>query len=116
MESFFQAFNFLMPYFDTTVDFIRANLVAIYFSLSAFFLFLLILFIDSRLQKSHSKNKADIKSRLSDEPAKDIKRDQSSEFEKGMKSLQRALDDNILTDEEFAKFEQELKDKYSAKK
>lgn len=83
----------------------------IYFILGSIGIYFLILFLDKYFQGLISKNQ--IKSSIIQEvnPSK-IHNSQQDELEIGLKSLQSALDDNILTNEEYEKLKQEHIDRY----
>ena len=76
--------------------FVQKNLIKIYFSVGSISLLLLILYIDKLIQDI-STNKANLN---------------EDEFKRGIKSLQMALNDNILTAEEYEQYSEELKNKY----
>ena len=81
------------------ISFIKPHLVQIYFALGSLGLFLLVLFLDRVLQKFFVKSRLDLT-----EP--------QDELTRGLQSLNQALEDSVITDEEYEKFSAELINKY----
>jgi hypothetical protein len=85
-------------------NYLISNLIKIYFILGSVCAFLFILFIDKLIQKNAQKNKFN-----SDKLSED---NNEVELNRGLESLQRAFDDDILTDDEYEKLKADLIDKY----
>ena len=73
------------------------NVTAIFFIAGSIFIFVLILFIDKLIQNSSLP------------PKNSLTKD---ELNRALESLQGALEDNILTNEEYEKLKQEQINKY----
>lgn len=102
-----------MDYIQIITHLFKENLLAINFTLGSIFIFLLIIYIDQLIQTGSNKNKINFD--LSDDKTDKTldKKESLSEFDRGLKSLQEALDDNILTNEEYEKFKADLITKYN---
>ncbi len=85
-------------------NYLISNLIKIYFILGSICAFLFIFYTDKLIQKNTQKNKINL-----DQLSED---DKEMELNRGLESLQRALDDNILTDDEYEKLKTDLIDKY----
>jgi hypothetical protein len=85
-------------------NYLISNLIKIYFILGSVCAFLFILFIDKLIQKNAQKNKFN-----SDKLSED---NNEVELNRGLESLQRAFDDDILTDDEYEKLKADLIGKY----
>ena len=85
-------------------NYLISNLIKIYFILGSVCAFLFILFIDKLIQKNAQKNKFN-----SDKLSED---NNEVELNRGLESLQRAFDDDILTDDEYEKIKADLISKY----
>ena len=81
------------------ISFIKPHLVQIYFALGSLGVFFLVLFLDRVLQKFFVKSRLDLT-----EP--------QDELTRGLQSLNQALEDSVITDEEYEKFSAELINKY----
>lgn len=101
-----------MDYIQIITHLFKENLLEINFTLGSIFIFLLIIYIDKLLQASSRKNNINFDLSDSDTSINSDKKESLSEFERGLKSLQKALDDNILTNEEYEKFKMDLIVKY----
>lgn len=85
-------------------NYLISNLIKIYFILGSVCAILFILFIDKLIQKNAQKNKFN-----SDKLSED---NNEVELNRGLESLQRAFDDDILTDDEYEKLKADLIGKY----
>jgi hypothetical protein len=85
-------------------NYLISNLTKVYFILGSICTFLFIFYTDKLIQKNTQKNKINL-DQLS-ENNKEV------ELNRGLESLQRALDDNILTDDEYEKIKADLISKY----
>jgi len=81
-------------------NYLISNLIKVYFILGSICTFLFIFYIDKLIQKNTQKNKINL-DQLSDN-------NKEVELNRGLESLQRALDDNILTDDEYEKIKADL--------
>jgi hypothetical protein len=89
---------------------IKENIVGICFILGSVVLFLLIMYLDRYINNQSKKfNLNSIDNAISMN-----KKISLQELERGLKSLQAALDDNVLNDEEYEKLKSELIKKYSS--
>ena len=89
---------------------IKENIVGICFVVGSVVLFLLIICIDQYINRRSNKFNLD----RTDNAISLDEKISLQELERGLKSLQTALDDNVLTDEEYEKLKSELINKYSS--
>ena len=79
------------------LDFFVVNQIAIFFSLGSILIYFLIIFVDKLIQNKSKKKSVNFTS------------DQSiSEVDKGISSLDQALHDKIINEEEYEKFKSDL--------
>ena len=82
------------------LDFFVVNQIAIFFSLGSILIYFLIIFVDKLIQNKSKKKSVNFTS------------DQSiSEVDKGISSLDQALHDKIINEEEYEKFKSDLMNK-----
>ena len=103
--------------FDLGLTYIEKHQIAFYFASGSLFIFLLIMFIDQQIQSFFKANpKEVVEDRFSSEIDHDIQNSEhdAGEIAKGLKSLKKALEDNVINDEEFEKFKEDLIKKHQS--